>query len=305
MEFPEIWKLIEKWNLFIKEIQQFKNKDSRYHYNVKRAMQLYRELAAFLRTNEPVLRAWMVSYLGKYRRQIFVRWWCMHVSQWATEQIKDNFPEKKLHPDTQRVWDSMFGAEKGTQFSLAYTVIMQAKAKRELKGCDDLTILAQHEGKQCDGNGFYCDLCDTQEHAWHQELIRRVTESQHILLNPTIYYRHSAFYNESQSVIIASWSPPHIWGKKYKNRSPVDINDIDEYKEHLTTERLSKRDGQTPIQATHDFISATLSFSAGWHVSVCEQDKYIAFCGLWNTLDIIDYVINLDLPRVDEIEAML
>jgi hypothetical protein len=302
--FSEIWKLIEKWTTFVKEIHQFEHSHSRYYHNVKRAMQHYRELAEFLRANEPVLRAWMLAYLEKHRRQIFVRWWSNHVSQWATEQIKDNFPEKKLHPDTQRVWDSVFGGEKDTEFSLAYNVVMQAKARREIEACDDLTILAHHEGKQCISNGYYCDMCDSQEYEWRQELIRRITHSQHPLLNADKYYRY--LFDKSLDERIEFWSPPHIWGKDYSKRPCNNIYDIDEYKLYLKSyrEKYFKRDGQTPMQAAKDFISATL-FLSGWNISAHKQDEYEVFFGLWNTLDMIDVVITMDLVHVAEIEAML
>jgi hypothetical protein len=305
MDFSDICELIEKWKYYEKEISRFENKCDPYHNNVKRVLDLFTELAGFLEINLPRFQTWIMAYLEKHRLQIFVSWWNNHVSTWAESQIKNNFPDKHLHPETERIWDSVFGDSAETRFSLAKAVVEKMREQRLFKYCDDLTILAHHEGKPCESNGWYCDMCETQEERWHTELKRRALHSYHPLLNKD-RSTYLCFWTKQLPEHMALWTPPHAWGTIYTERESFPCYDISQYEEYITESRKKTyaKDGQTPIQATKDFLFEAL-YHGGWRINFYKTDEYDTFVALWNKLELIPISIRLDMPRIQQIREML
>jgi hypothetical protein len=302
-DFPTIVSILEKWSQIQKDIWCFDYEKSPHYYNVKRVLGLYRSLAELLKKEEPVLRAWTNAYLETYRRDVFVRWWGRHVLEWAKDRLDSRFNNKELHPDAEHTWDSVFGSSAQTRFSLAHTVVENAVAKLPLDKCDDLTILAIHEGKQCD-DGMYCFLCE--------DIKRRVFHSRHPLLNSDM----QTYFSNRIKAFPENWTPPHVWGTIYGRGSSHECFDRDTYVDYMKKRRAEEygKDGLTPIQATKSLISMA-NHTGKWnhHLGMeylkqrfeNEKDRqFEVFYTLWNTLDLLQISIDLDLQRIDEIDDM-
>lgn len=304
MNFTNVCETLTEWEKRTKEIKEFQNEKGIHYYNVRRVIELFRELSVFLRTNEPALCSWMMEYLANHRKEIFVRWWGTHVSEWAAEQVS-RFPSKQLHPNTQVEWDRIFGKEKDTCFSLAHAVAKEAHAKHDIQFCDDKTILAIHEDKEHEGNCFLCDLCEDQESLWTNELKRRLEHSAHPLLNPkrSRYFHYSHTWKDKLE--LGDWSPPKFFGTIYEGRGKShDCYNLAEYKQNMVTSFLQQQRGNTPIQATKHFLDN--AFWHGWMIPYgCSfKEEYNAFLLLWNCMDCIEPAIVMGLPIFQEIEEM-
>jgi hypothetical protein len=298
MDFSILCEILGEWKRRFTDIHEFENEKGYYYYNARRVIAQFRELSAFLRKHEPALRSWMMEYLEKHRNEIFVKWWSHHVSEWAKDQV-DHFPCKQLHPNTQMEWDRVFGKEKSTCFSLAYTVVKEARERRMMRFCDDKTILAIHEGNKHTDNGFFCDLCDDQESLWANELIRRMEHSAHPLLNPS----RSRWIGKFD---LGDWSPPKLFGTIYEEGGKShDCYDFEKYKQHMVRSFLEHSRGSTPIQATKYFLSHTVWH--GWRIPYGNdfKNEYNAFLLLWNCIDRIEPTITMGLPILQDIEGML
>lgn len=293
----------------MKDIHEFENKTGHYYHNGKRVIQLFKELAEFLRTHEPAMRQWMMEYLDKNRKEIFVKWWSNHVSEWAKDVRNHN--NITLHPNTQQEWDTIFGDDKATCFELAHRVGTEARSRYDFKNCDDLTILAIHEGKEHDGTCWGCDLCDEQTHAWETELVRRITNSCHPLLNPDKgKYLHYGWRHKEKVAMICDQEPPHRWGTVYSeeryHRGTMCYT-LEEYEAFMRRTRRKKygETGQTPKQAIEPILYEAV-YHGGWGIRYFENYKteYDAFICLWNTLDLMPLSFELDLRRLQEVEEM-
>lgn len=305
MDFSILCETLGEWKRRFADIHEFENEKGYYYYNVRRVIDGFRDLSVFLRKHEPAFRSWMMEYLEKHRNEIFVKWWTHHVSEWAKEQVS-HFPCKQLHPNAQVEWDRVFGKEKSTCFSLAYTVAKEARERRMMRFCDDKTILAIHERKEHTDNGFFCDLCDDQESLWANELIRRMEHSAHPLLNPgrSLHFHRSNHWKEEFD--IGDWAPPKLFGTIYEEGGKShDCYDFEEYKQHMVTSFLEHKRGNTPIQAIKYFLSHTVWH--GWRIPYGNDFKheYNAFLLLWNCIDRIEPTIEMGLPILQEIEEML
>jgi hypothetical protein len=299
MNFSTIVTIVEKWETFIKEINAFENSRSPYHHNVKRVLGLFRELASFLRAHEPVLRAWMMSYLEINRNAIFVRWWRDHMAAW-TQYKTEGIMDITLYNHGE-VWDSVCS----DTFSRAIAIVEDASRKTSMEFCDDPIVLGNHldskgNRKPCDSLGWYCDLCERQEYLWKKSLHSRVKKSDHPLLNNELPLELKDCDE------LRGWIPPHVYGTIYKSPRH-DCFDLVEYVEYLSAQRKEtySKDGQTPHQATKDLISQTL-YRGGWSFSGLykKEDPYKVFIALWNVLDLQQFCIDLDLARVAEIDDM-
>ena len=303
MDFKILCETLTEWKKRIADIDEFKNEKGNYYYNVRRVIDHFRELSVFLRKNEPAFRSWMMEYLEKHRREIFVKWWSGHVSEWAKDQV-NRYPRKQLHPNTQAEWDRIFGTENAICFSLAYTVAKEAHEDCDIEHCDDKTILAIHKDKQHEDNDFFCYLCEDQENLWTSELTRRLENSAHPLLNTKRAWYLQFSHRWTDKIELGNWSPPKLFGTVYKDRgNSQDCYDFEEYKQYMIT-AFQERKGTTPIQVTKYFLDR--AHWHGWTIPYwCDfKNEYNAFLLLWNCIDQIEPTIEVGLPILQEIEEM-
>jgi len=293
MEFAAVCSILAEWEERVETIRQFDKTGTPFYHNVKHTIGLFRDLAAWLRTHIPALRAWMNAYLTAHRGEIFVNWWGRNFHDWAIRTAN-----RTLHPQAQAEWDRRFGSDPATCFSLAHRVATASHAKYQFEHCDDPTILAIHEGKPHESYGWSCDLCDEQEDVWRKKLVRDLQHCYHHLLNPE---RRKWFYscwkwrNVMASIISDNWIPPHTYGTGY---------DREQFVATMRTQRPEIKGG-TPCRAMISFMEAAMYYGV-WRPFYFDDYKteYDAFLLLWNCIDMIDVTLDLDLPRLQQIEEM-
>lgn len=297
--------ILAEWSNKVQDIKGFERRETKHYGNVNQAIQGFRDLAVFLQEKEPILREWMMTYLKEHRGEIYIKWWGDHIYNWARGRIDFIYAHYYLHPDAREEWDRIFGTDRTTCFDLADRVVEQLAKKKPMEQCDDLTILAIHEGKPHHGD-WWCDDCEDQEMRWKNELLRRLTECNHPALNPE--RRFSLSYRVKDALLtLDNWEPPHEWGNK--------IYHLGEYVTYMASHRdreiLSphRKMGQTPCQ-TMKTVLEDVFYCGGWELprvyySTNEQKKqmeYTRFLQLWNGLDLIFYTIRMDLPRIQGLE---
>lgn len=300
----EIEPIILEWNEKIKKIKGFNERQTPQYGNVNHAVNAFRELATFLKEKEPILRKWMMNYLGEHRPKIYMKWWRHHIHNWARGNIDFIYRHHILHPNAKEEWNRVFGLNQETCFLLADRMIENLCKKIPISQCDDPTILAIHEGREHRGD-WYCDHCEEQEMRWKNELMRRLTECNHPALN---LERHLWISDQTILDKIGNkWEPPHEWGNKMYH--------LGEYVTYMASHRdrdvlsTHRRMGQTPFQKMKELLSNVFQCS-GWELprvyySANEQKKqmeYIRFLQLWNGLDLIFYSIHMDLPKIEALE---
>lgn len=87
--------IIQEWKQYVVSIKRFNDRSSDDFYEEDRIPSLYFQLADFLQCHETVLRKWTMEYLQLHRKDILIRWWVTHVTEWAMDQI-ERFPKKSF-----------------------------------------------------------------------------------------------------------------------------------------------------------------------------------------------------------------
>jgi hypothetical protein len=273
--------VLEEWKYYIHEINQFHNGRSDNYYVEDRIPVLFRQLASFLQENEPILRDWMMGYVQTYRKEILIRWYITHVSEWAMDQIK-RFPKKKLHPRVAEEWDRLVGV---LPFSTIEKTVKGFHAIRDISHCDVPSIIDIHRGKRCD-DCLCCFLCEEEEAEWNNELKQRLKES----LSSLLVIRDPPDMED--------WTPPY----SYRD-STGEYIDRNEYKIYLCERRIKK---YKPHQSTREMILELIHetmYHSSWTLPHWNTtNEYELFLLLWNALDIIRASIRIDITHITRIE---
>lgn len=181
-------------------------------------------------------------------------------------------------------WDRFIGV---TPFSTIYQTVMAYYAIRDIYHCDVPEINAIHKGKECD-DWIGCFLCEDSEHAWANELAKRLKDSLSSLLS-------------IRGVpCIEDWIPPYSYHNESGNY--VDRHD---YKIYLCERRTKKYNSD---QSTREMIQALIDetmYHSAWTLSNWKiKDDYELFLLLWNTVDIIPFSIRIDMSHIKHIEQV-
>jgi hypothetical protein len=273
--------ILREWFWRIKQIQDIDDQETVAFGNVSLAVERFQELAEFLQAYLPTMRQWTMDYLEKNRVSIFIQYWGEIL------QGENLCKEERITPHIvqgKQEWDSVFGKDPSTCTSLADSVATENRRISSFSHCDDPTILAIHEGKEhkysCEW--FGCDYCEDQERAWGNELHRRLIQSSHPLLNPTMRIGLSYTFREELDCVVVQgkWEPP----RSTEERDPFPYEKI----------------GQTLIQRFRGLLPTLIR---GWSLSDrYEKDTYKQFFQLWRKLDGIMGVIQNDLPILITLE---
>ncbi len=310
----EVQEILQIWKTKAKELMAFKEQ------NCIAAAANAKELVSFLQSSEPILRTWMNNYLAKNRETIFVKSYSSLILQWNKDLNLKFYIDKPQYIYVKEQWDRIFGSKPAYCFNLMEKVVLAAAnrlctysadfiAHQNL--CDDLTILAIHEGQVCSGDNWDgCYTCNTQYDMWKDELCRRLYESQHPLLNPNARcsWRIRECFRENP--LSDDWLPIHHWCRNNRycsNSHPLcyDFNEFcDKMKIQLSTSYSSK--GYTPSSACSSFLSDLCNWAL-MDPRDYKKDftkEYEVFDFLWNSLDIIRESYDLVLERAQEITDM-
>jgi len=286
--------LIYEWNFRVRQIKDIDKAETVSYGNVNLAIDRFLALSIFLRSYLPFMREWMMTYLETNRAAIFTRWWREHINKWAVNHI-DRFTYITLHPDATQ-WDTAFPETKSV--ADANSILKEITGIRDISKCDIPKIATMHDGKEHNGDWYGCDLCDTQEYLWKNELCNRIKTADHPLLNMTLPL--------PESVVPSTWEPPHTWSYEQSQWLTIEA-----YKEvmqkvrdtvHPKTQSVNRPMyiGKTPIQIIRIVMPLMLQYG-GWklnEINYVSKDSYILFIQLWNVLDLVSYTTFLDLPTL-------
>ena len=301
MDFLTLCTTINEWKTRVLTIQQFEEEGHPMYHNVKHTIGLFRSLASWLREQIPFLRIWMNAYLMNHRAEIFVAWWGANMTDWAVGTV-EHYRHHTLHPNAQTEWDRIFGSDPATCFSLAHRVATLAHGKIHYDHCDDLTILAIHEGKPHESDGWSCALCDDQEDLWRKKVLHDLQHCCHPLLNvERRKWLHMSWRWKDRMATLGAWEPPHM----YLEIDHTTCYDTEQCKEYIRSRR-SEIKGTTPCSTMISFLGIAL-FNGAWKPFYFSdyKNEYNAFLLLWNCLDLVEATLDLDLPYLQQIEEML
>jgi hypothetical protein len=277
MNDNEVDAILSEWELRIAQIKLFDTPERLTFGNVNVAVDRFRSLASFLQYYVPRLREWMNVYLEENRKEIFVEF-CgseLHIQLFNLldhETIQKHIAE----------WDAVFG-NTPICYKNAEEVALEIYRKRPFSECNDTTILAIHEGKECDINPWFgCYLCENQESQWNQLLTRQLEDSNHPLRNSKLRLNiHVDYSTELEQCVL--WTPPRSTSGEYSS--------------------LSKKAGQTVFQQMKAMIDHVIGL---WDLSYGPYHKimpmYRRFFQVWNTIDRIPRIIQQTLPDIVDLE---
>ncbi len=315
VNFADILVIMEEWRTRYKAMRAH---DKGHDYtNGPRLAGDIKELVKHLRVSEPILRAWMNSWLAANPEEVFLRSHASIATQWMKNQILEIHPTAELPVGFKECWDLIFADHQAHSFGLVEKLLTQAKSRipntfnsliDQPELCDDLAIKALHEGIKCKYTDWIgCELCENQTDRWRQELLRRAC-STHVLLGHDRYLGtlYSWKHYREFGVLPTNWKAFHHWHDNCDfraHRSACCYNAeayIIEAKSSISKTFASE--GKTPVQA-----SSNLS----WYPSMARMDlwnfaskEYEVFETLWNRLDIISALLDDLEARADELLAM-
>ena len=297
--------ILQTWNDKAKELFAFTDG------NCLLVAERTKELVAFLRTSEPVLRSWMNAYLSRNRNNIFVK----SYSSIVQELTKDlRFKCRMASPQYASIkeqWDSVFGKSPAYCFELMEKVVLNAEnrlpqlSNKIGEHCDDLTIVALHEGRSCIEGDWWdndCFLCYTQYDEWKKELIRRVHQSQHPLLNSKKSYFWALNDCFDECPIAADWTPPRRYSIEGGYDYCYDIQKYISFMKAKMSESFGAK-GLAPGAACSEFLHR-LDRNVLIGPPKSDLEEYDIFQLLWHRLDVIHEAYDLVLERASEIESM-
>jgi hypothetical protein len=349
MSFEDVRQILLDWRTLWTDIQMYHFNDpkSPLYHNCLQLSKTLKEIANFIETHEPTLRQWMNEYLAANRHIIFMKSYSNLMHLWVKDQIMENFPKRTLHPEIQKSWNSIFGKDHSMCFELAMKAFRHAKSRipasrhgypivgfleqsdlcdRVNEGgslmctacgtCDDPIILALHYNKDCNSDGWNdCYHCEEQTDLWKKELLRRLSNSPHPLLNPEArkwyilgrWSHKSKYLKQEYPDLPDSWQPPHHWCRNCYHNASDKCYDFDKYINYVqcSLSHFASK-GMVPVEATKTLL-VYIDYAAAWkphHSSKDFSDEYEVFDLLWNSLDILKESLPLGRNRIEEIEAM-
>jgi len=278
--------ILSEWELRINQIKLFDTPEMLTFGNVNVAVDRFRSLTIFIRHHLPTLREWMNAYLEKNRKQIFIRF-CGTQLHEDLLGIIHNGRYQNLNTLIRDDWDAVFGATEA-RFSVAHHVAEDLNKRISVLDCDDEQILAIHRGQDHTDDWWGCELCDSQKYRWVNELRRRFVESEHPLQNP-IYRQHLMKTYATELEQLGDWEPPHSYQQ------------IDLHKSFLQRTYMERK--KKPGQTRNQQMKEMMQYLGDWSLPYASRkDAYHRFLQLWDTLDVIPFVIQLYLPDIIELE---
>jgi hypothetical protein len=301
--------LIETWNKYHKEVYAFQQVGGPWHNDVQHAIENIKAYSNFLKENYNTFNTWMMNYLEINRNKIFLRYWVEHGNA-KVESILENRFSIHLHPS--------FNTECSTyipqvSFTRAFEESSWAVAHFDSSNCDDPEILAIHESSQgvrktCHGDGWGCWDCEDMQYKWRDKLIKQVLEINNVFANKKL---HQKFIEETEINLPNTWMPPKIYEKKNKyNYNEQNIYNKDEFCSYIKEKRekdYNKADLEDKkyVMTTRQFLDKmTWNIYCTWKVCEKYDDPYNIFISLWNLLDVLPFLLELEMDYLHRAEEL-
>ena len=285
----EMEAILTEWEFRVDQIKNFSRQHTISFGNTPLAVQRFRDLSRFMMLHEAELRDWMMDYLQKHRAEIFKSWWGSRIHSWMKDHL-ERWHAHDLPPHAKEEWDRVFGDV--APFDKAMEIADAHRAELAVSCCDVPDIIAQHDGKEHHYDWDGCIHCEAQEWQWHRVLHKRLLDSPHPLLNPSLLQALKAD-------VPSDWEPPHEWG--WLDRGMA--YDREAYEEHLKKGRMiAWKVGNTPFQKMTALMSEVFRGGAWELPHSYQKTEYHRFMQLWNRLDLIYSTVEMDLPKMVELE---
>jgi hypothetical protein len=192
----EIKTTVLKWNGIYSKIENFNRKGNPLYTNVLEVIKNIKELANDITVCRDRFNVILNQYLSENRAEIWLRFYI----------------ENPKNPYFEQEWATyLAGRSVDPKYDISYEnsqdMTNRMKSLRSISYCDDSEILAVHEGRECEGNGWFCWYCDDMESRWHNKLLNELKSSNNVFLNPVL---QAEFVEYAKGIlgIPESWSPP-------------------------------------------------------------------------------------------------
>ncbi len=238
--------------------------------NVRVAADTWRRFAALWTEHRAALNDWCTTYLDAHRPEIFARY---YIERGAAALLAAFDRRAAIECE-----DIICGA---SLWTAAKQAVEAAIARLPIECCDDPTILAIHEGRQCEHNGYFCWHCDDMEAQWTRRIQDELKATQNPFLNVTA---GRAFYRDYNGPVPLTWVPPK------PTREPI---------------RFDAANGKTAFQAMKSFIEKTATIRATLKFGGAVTSDYKLLLALWSSFDLVDSNLQAASEHVARIEELL
>ena len=258
----EIKSRVLKWNTIYNKIKEFNQKGSPLYTNVLEVIKNIKELANDITICHDRFNVILNQYLSENRAEVWLRYWI----------------ENPKNPSFEHEW-AMYVAVKclDPKYDISYqnsqAMTSRMESLRSISNCDDPAILAIHEGRECEGNGWFCWHCDDMESRWHDKLLNELKLSKNVFLNPVL---QAEFIEYAKGIVAIpdSWTPPIECKSSYVGP---------EYK-----------DGWTTIQCIREILDRNYHWGPLYNIYTnSEYSMFISVLSYINTVvPILETVVN-------------
>ena len=267
----EIKSTIIKWNTIYTKISGFNQKSSPLYTNVLEVVKNINEYANDIIVNRKNFNSILNQYLSENRAEIWLRFWIEHVNLYNPSPMNSSFD----YEWTTRLLN--IDPKYDVSYENAQTMMKLMKSRRDMSHCDDPVILAIHEGRECEGNGWFCWHCDDMESKWADKLLKDLKLTNNVFLNP-ILKNEFIEYAKDIVVIPASWTPPI---------------DYTSYNEHLEPEYKS---GWTTIQCIKVIVDNDYKWRPLYKLRT--DSHYSIFISMWPFIKTVPPVLEIIVNKI-------
>jgi hypothetical protein len=298
--------IVREWKRRQEEILQFEETNHIHCNNVLRAASAIEEMKAFVDASAPTIEAWLQTYLDTNRMGVYLHYWLHHGYE-NINHFLDRGRQRELYPEFLEQWTvsvpNLLQTEKGpirTSFQEATEQIATYHRRKNIDQCDVLEILEIHKDKKCESNGWFCWTCEDMEFSWDHHLKTQLATSDNVFVNKKL---HPVFLEAMTNLPFsfpADWTPPETHFDIYR----AMICTTTEVLEDIVRKRQDyKKDGKTPIQCMKE-VMYHVKYHKEWRLDYGMKTEFDYFLCFWRTLPILQYAIDLDVKRCQEIRAM-
>jgi hypothetical protein len=153
------------------------------------------------------------------------------------------------------------------------------------KVCEDPDIAAIHEGKPCEGNGWYCDLCEDVDMKWEQKVGQELRALDNMFLN-----------KERREELVQTWLEKH---RDQTVPRPPKADFLTSLEIARKTRDKAQHVG-TPMQCLREFLGSVY-LEGGLHLATTRHGPWYAFAELWGNVEVLEALLPEDQERVKDI----
>jgi len=267
---------INKWKKVYTTITEFDKKTSVQYTNVISTSNNIKDLATTIKSNIPTFKTIINQYLLDNRKEIWLRYWIQETSTLLIHKLNgyryhiSYIVDPLFEKEWSTVENMVFPDTYNTLYRNAVAIIDTVKSKKSLLDCDDQSILALHEGKECQRNSWGCGICERMSYNWNQKLIKEALNTNNIFLNTKL---QEEFIQYAKNIITIpdSWEPA---------------------KKHTCSIQKTYKNNATTIQNLRELIGSMYNWGLSHRLKT--DSEYSTFISMWSYMDEITPVLDND-----------